>query len=1305
MGLKPRSPSEDDEPGGYVSTITTQELNKYHAAEYADGYPSDEDAEEDEEYIDERPRDKTSIATKLTSAVKNFSLPTPEDIKNSNFYKSFQQPLMVKTKVQKPKVLEANQAVAAEKTPAELSRISKLSEFPLPTLRRLEDKETEGEEKMTNGVDDPNDISLDGFGYNSLPRSLRETKLITTVKESDPDDAKLIQRMETTKTMTPAQLAEIKSIRDFPLPDKIKSLLDKPAKAPMTNGHTPSSTAAVVAENGDNVDGESEKKSFFTLPEGFMDTKIMTNIKECTDYDTLKKRKELTETKSPKELSAITGIADFPVPTRLENLMKKNEDAVDDATAGPPMEFNLDTIKNMEFSVPPSFKIELAVSSVVEDEELARQHKELVESKSVAELSKLNSVADFPIPDTIENLLKKKDAPTDPDAIKASNLSLAAITSGKILPESLRETKLVTNIKVEKDQEKLQARQSIVKNQTPMELGSIKNLQDFPIPSPLQRLQLPAAFSRSSSKKSLNNIDTTDSPRAPPRQKSCNASIYESLPSSLRNEVIVRSRPITDEESKSRQELIRSKSPVELSQISSLKEFPVPKPIENLLNKPEGEDAARDDGESEPQADFMEKYATLPASMKTSLLVGVTTEDQDLVSERAETVKAKSVHELSEIKSLNDIPIPSTLSRLAKKDYAPVERKKLFKMQMKSASLQSLSLQGTLPRSLREKQLLVSAKVEDPDVINERKAVVESKSVAELSKVSSLADFPVPTFLSKLASRSLTKLHSLSTGQLTSDQTDSKSTGGIYATLPKSLNCELLVSRSVQDISVLEERMQLINEKSTKELASIRSYKDFPVPDVVQKIYHKSMERLHNRPSSTAAGGEDGSIVSGQSMPSLKLPAMLTQPCIVTTKVEDPQVLLERQQIQQQKSIHELSKIRNLNEFPVPGNLITLPDVPIPKMKDMLQVIARPPARKTSKAPAGGQEPAPEETESNLESSQLEEDEYSNLDQMEDSYEVISKEPTESPQVEVEPFGLASQVRGTPERSTRSKKKKPEPRNRRSQEEREEQRAVDTVTPTPPNTAVEEFETPPPLPPKRSPQKSMSVESQQSVEMEGSPAPVRGVLTLEAMNGNIQVIKKESAPVVSSDGIQSRPLPAPPAPVRYGRVKDSAAAAATNTTTNTAAAASAAAAAADRTLMEESQKFQTCRESLTTTQSRTLLGTDEDDNTMADSIVESLVSCTDTLICDDETDPDDDPYPSVNFEGGLSELVETPQQGKRLEEGTQQLSQELMNHVESLKSTLDNMSTRLGARSRSRSSSRPRSTSRTRLMGLHQEKH
>jgi len=56
-------------------------------------------------------------------------------------------------------------------------------------------------------------------------------------------------------------------------------------------------------------------------------------------------------------------------------------------------------------------------------------------------------------------------------------------------------------------------------------------------------------------------------------------------------------------------------------------------------------------------------------------------------------------------------------------------------------------------------------------------------------------------------------------------------------------------------------------------------------------------------------------------------------------KVEDPDVLMRRQQVQQSKSIHELSKIRNLNEFPLPIN-IKLPDLPLPSAKKFLKAMA-----------------------------------------------------------------------------------------------------------------------------------------------------------------------------------------------------------------------------------------------------------------------------------------------------------------------------------------------------------------------------
>ena len=47
------------------------------------------------------------------------------------------------------------------------------------------------------------------------------------------------------------------------------------------------------------------------------------------------------------------------------------------------------------------------------------------------------------------------------------------------------------------------------------------------------------------------------------------------------------------------------------------------------------------------------------------------------------------------------------------------------------------------------------------------------------------------------------------------------------------------------------------------------------------------------------------------------LPESLTRPVMVRSKRENPDTLQYRQSVQQTKSIHELSKIRNLKEFPM----------------------------------------------------------------------------------------------------------------------------------------------------------------------------------------------------------------------------------------------------------------------------------------------------------------------------------------------------------------------------------------------------
>merc|ERR1711881_746302 len=124
------------------------------------------------------------------------------------------------------------------------------------------------------------------------------------------------------------------------------------------------------------------------------------------------------------------------------------------------------------------------------------------------------------------------------------------------------------------------------------------------------------------------------------------------------------------------------------------------------------------------------------------------------------------------------------------------------------------------------------------------------------------------------------------------------------------------------------------------------------------------------------------------------------------------------------------------------------------------------------------------------------------------------------PEVEDDHFSLAEQIKGTPERSMRGKKKNT--KNRRSHEVHEDM-----------DSSVVSEEIPPPLPPKRltpSPKKGMSLESQPSMEEEEVEAiPVKGILTLEAVDGNIQVVRNEVQNKLSTVGdVLDVPVPVAP---------------------------------------------------------------------------------------------------------------------------------------------------------------------------------
>ena len=70
------------------------------------------------------------------------------------------------------------------------------------------------------------------------------------------------------------------------------------------------------------------------------------------------------------------------------------------------------------------------------------------------------------------------------------------------------------------------------------------------------------------------------------------------------------------------------------------------------------------------------------------------------------------------------------------------------------------------------------------------------------------------------------------------------------------------------------------------------------------------------------------------------LPDSLKVPVVVRVCNEDPEVLRKHQEVQQSKSVHELSKISNLNELPLPIN-IQLPDVPLPSLKSLIGTVTQ----------------------------------------------------------------------------------------------------------------------------------------------------------------------------------------------------------------------------------------------------------------------------------------------------------------------------------------------------------------------------
>merc|ERR1712013_540210 len=995
-----RLPGEQD--GKYVSVVGRDDLASFQR----NGHNGNENGDEDIDFTpqngyvepDEMDYEEVGPGRKLKnpkkgkqqpalmgkiaaagSAIKKARLPTPMELKegylNSAFHKSLHQPLIVKSKVEKEDVRVARQALTQEKSPTALGNINSVSDIPIP--KEFASKPTEDGEEPAEAKSMPR--NMDEWGqaaYNTLPKSFREQNIVTAVKENlDPEE--LARNQELTRSKTPAELAQIHSLSEFPLPDNIKNFLTSERKSDNTKKE-PKKRRHSVTE----PEGPPEPFSLYsTLPRSMRETKLVTNVKVEEDEEVLRARQELVHTRTPAQLSAITSISDLPVPSKLTKMMGSRESSAHGPrpasttasvaggkeTSRTPSKMNLN---DMYSTLPKSLTMELAVKTKINDPAVVEERRKLTAEHTPMELGNIGSMADLPIPTPISNLFNKQaaDTPEKPKRKKnmeekrKRNLTTGTFLSSDFLPQSWLETKLVCRTKVEEDPEVLAKRQEIVAGKSVSELSKMSGIDDFPLPTRVETLVRKKRVLKSTDEKENVKKGVSRSVTSLSAKSLTSLSIPESLLTPLAVKSVVEDQDVVAKN----KEIIKTKSVGELAHIGGLSDFPIPDNVENLYNKLTATSSKRPapaapiERPTSPQSFKETIYETLPRSMRETQLITNSKfeEDEERLKERQELTRTKSPTELSQISSVSDFPLPTPVENLLKKKRKP-------KIDTEDKEKGPFKIYDTLPASLTETKLMTKSVVEEPEVQAARAEVVKSKSVAELSKITTISDFPVPETIENLFSNKTVDRKQYAPAErrkkIKEQQTKSKSTQslsqGMYASLPRPFTMELAVKTVEQEPDLVAERRELLASKSVSELSQVKSLADFPVPDVVQRVFHKSLGSLGGNKGAQDSSKENGRIGgdSPLAMPRNTkelgealyrgLPSSLTAPVVVRSKVEDPTVLIERQQLQQTKSIHELSKIRNLNELPIPGNVIRMPDVPLPKMKSILNVIARPPAR------------------------------------------------------------------------------------------------------------------------------------------------------------------------------------------------------------------------------------------------------------------------------------------------------------------------------------------------------------------------
>jgi len=159
----------------------------------------------------------------------------------------------------------------------------------------------------------------------------------------------------------------------------------------------------------------------------------------------------------PLQLGNIESLTDIPIPSVRKSKQNKEEE---NGETSEPMTMPKSMDELGKTILPASFfeqNIVTAVKENLDPEELER-NRTLTKTKTPAQLAAINSISDIPVPDKIKNLLtssgSEKKAPEPTKKRRHSDIEIKSTEPFNIystLPRSLRDTKLVTNVKVEED--------------------------------------------------------------------------------------------------------------------------------------------------------------------------------------------------------------------------------------------------------------------------------------------------------------------------------------------------------------------------------------------------------------------------------------------------------------------------------------------------------------------------------------------------------------------------------------------------------------------------------------------------------------------------------------------------------------------------------------------------------------------------------------------------------------------------------------------------------------------------------------